>query len=153
MAIFGYRDYAKKHAIDSMISRHGDGEMIARLIHLFGGGTIRGSSSKGASTVLRLALKSLENGRDVGITPDGPRGPRHSVADGIVHLAQAKHVPIVTINYNASASWRMSSWDRFCIPKPFCTLDFYYGEPFFVDGMNLEEAKSMIQKKLLEHAM
>jgi hypothetical protein len=153
MMASGYKEYTNRTDIDSIISRHSDGEMIARLIQLFGGRTIRGSSSKGGSSVLRLALKALESGRDIAITPDGPRGPRHSVAEGIVHLAQMKHVPIMTINCKASSAWRMKSWDAFCIPKPFCTLDFYFGEPFWIDGLEMDAAKALIQKRLLLHAM
>lgn len=153
MMPFAYWHYAHRKNVDAMISRHSDGEMIARLIKIFGGSTVRGSTSKGGSSVLRSALKSLKAGRDIGITPDGPRGPRHSVADGIVNLAQMCHIPIITMNCKASSFWRMKSWDAFCIPKPFCTLEFYFGEPFYVDDLSMEEAKTLIQKQLQEHAI
>ncbi|WP_263832008.1 lysophospholipid acyltransferase family protein [Sulfurospirillum oryzae] len=153
MAAAAYTYYTKRRAIDTIVSNHFDGELVARLMQLFGGGTIRGSSSKGGASVLRSALKSLQKGRDIGITPDGPRGPRHSVADGIVVLAQMKKVPIVTINCNPTSFWKMKSWDQFCIPKPFCTLEFYFGDAFYVDDLTLEAAKALIQKRLLEHAV
>ncbi len=153
MMPFGYWEYAQRKTVDVMISRHSDGEMIARVIQFFGGGVVRGSSSKGGSSVLRSAFKSLSSGRDIAITPDGPRGPRYSVAEGIVYLSQLQQIPIITMNYRASSSWKMRSWDAFCIPKPFSTLDFYFGEPFFVNDLSMEEAKEMIRKRLLEHAM
>ncbi len=150
--IFGYMYYAKQVKVDAIISRHSDGEMIARVVELAGAQTIRGSSSKGGSTVLRAALRSLKNGRDVAITPDGPRGPRYSVADGVVVLAQMRRAPIIAVNCRPSSFWTMNSWDAFCIPKPFSTLHFYYSNPFYVDGLSLEEAKALIQRELLVHA-
>lgn len=153
MAAYAYKYYTKRKTIDTIVSNHHDGELVARLMSLFGGGTIRGSSSKGGTSVLRSALKSLQKGRDIGITPDGPRGPRHSVADGAAALAMMRKVPIVTMNYRPSAYWSMQSWDKFCIPKPFSTLDFYFSEPFYVHELSLEEAKKAIKERLLEHAI
>lgn len=153
LVAFAYIHYAKRTSLDAMISRHFDGELIARLIMLFGGGVMRGSSSKGGTAVLREALRSLHKGRDIGITPDGPRGPKHSVANGVAALAMLKKVPIITINCKPSSYWKMKSWDEFCIPKPFSTLEFYFGEPFFVEGLEIEEAKKVIQDRLLVHAI
>lgn len=151
MMVFGYKYYTKRIDIDAIISRHSDGEMIARLIKLFGGNAIRGSTSKGGASVLRLALKSLQNGHDIGITPDGPRGPRHSVADGIAVLAIKKRVPIIAINCKPSSYWTLRSWDQFCIPKPFSTLHYYFSDPFYVHDLPLEEAKAVIKQCLLNH--
>ena len=156
MAALAYQHYSQRthiNTVDTIISNHFDGEMIAKLMDLHGAKTIRGSSSKGGVSVLRHALKSLQNGRDIGITPDGPRGPRHSVADGVVALARMKKVPIIAMNCRPTSYWKMKSWDQFCIPKPFCTLEFYYSDPFYVHELSLEEAKTLIQKRLLEHAV
>ncbi len=153
MLPFAYIHVSKSQKLDAIISLHGDGEIIAKIIHLFGGGTIRGSSSKGSTTVLKQALRSLQARRDIAITPDGPRGPRHSVADGLIDLAKLKNVPIVTLNCQPSSYWKMKSWDAFCVPKPFCTLSFYVGEPFYVNDISHEEAKKIIQKMLLKHAV
>lgn len=152
MIPYAYLHYTGRKSIDAIISRHSDGEMVARFITLQGGGALRGSSSKGGNEVLRLALKSLENGRDIGITPDGPRGPRHSVAHGIVTIATLKKVPIITINCKASSFWSMRSWDQFSIPKPFSTLEFYFGDPFYVHEMPSNEAIELVREKLLLHA-
>jgi len=153
MAAAAYTYYTKRVEVDTIVSSHFDGELAARLMQLFGGGTIRGSSSKGGASVLRNALKSLQKKRDIALTPDGPRGPRHSVADGAAVLAMMKKVPIITMNCNPTSYWSIKSWDRFCIPKPFCTIEFYYGDPFYVHDLSLEEAKALIQKRLLEHAI
>lgn len=149
---FGYRDYRKSKNIDTIVSSHHDGEIATRLLKKLGGGAIRGSSTRGGLKALVEAFKSIDNGRDVGITPDGPKGPRYSVADGAVLIAQKKKVPIVAMNVNASRAWRLKSWDRFMIPKPFCTLDFYYSDPFYVSDLSIDEAKEKIKKELLRHA-
>jgi len=153
MAATAYIHYTQRKEVDTIVSNHFDGELVARLMKLFGGGTIRGSSSKGGVSVLREALKSLQKGRDIALTPDGPRGPRHSVADGAAALAMMKKVPIVTMHCKPTSYWSMKSWDQFCIPKPFCTIEFYFSDPFYVHELTLEEAKALIQKRLLEHAV
>ena len=153
MAAAAYTHYTKRTTIDTIVSNHFDGELVARLMQLFGGGTIRGSSSKGGVSALRGALKALQHGRDIGITPDGPRGPRHSVADGATALAIMKKVPIITMTCRPSSYWSMKSWDKFCIPKPFSTIEIYFGDPFYVDGLSIEEAKLLIQERLLEHSL
>lgn len=149
----GYELYRKSINIDFMISEHKDGEIIARVVDLFGGRSIRGSSTRGGIKALRQALKSIGEGRDIGITPDGPKGPRHSVANGIVVLSQKAQVPIVTLNFKPSSFWRINSWDKLVIPKPFSTIDFYLGEPLLVTDLPMDQAKDMIKERLMEHAI
>ncbi len=145
---FLYKKYMKNVKMSLMISEHFDGELIARTAGFFGFSFIRGSSFKGGVKALKESFKKIEEGESIAITPDGPRGPRHSVADGIVAIAQKKNLPIITYRYKASSFWQINSWDRFIIPKPFCRLDFYAGEPFYVSGMSKEEAKKRIKEKL-----
>lgn len=152
MLIFGYRDYRNSKNIDTIISEHNDGEIISKVLKLFGGGSIRGSSSRGGIKALKSAFASLNARRDLAITPDGPRGPRHSVASGVVAIAQKKSAPIVTMNVKASRAWRLKSWDSFCIPKPFSRLDFYYSDPFYITDKSLEDAKELIKERLMKNA-
>lgn len=152
MAPFAYKDYRNSKNIDLVVSGHQDGEIAARILEMFGAGTLRGSSSRGGLSVLKNAFKSLKDGRDIGITPDGPRGPRYSIADGAVVIARKRRVPIVAVNIRASRAWRLKSWDSFAIPKPFCTLDFYYSDPFYVSDKSLEEAKDKIKERLMRNA-
>lgn len=107
-----------------IISDHKDGEFIVRVISHFGIGTIRGSSSKGGARAVALALKELKSGTDVIITPDGPRGPRHSVAAGAGLLALKTKAPFYVLNYEASSYWQFSSWDAMILPKPFSKITF-----------------------------
>ncbi len=101
--------------------------------------------------MLIQAMKSLRAGEDVAITPDGPRGPRHSVAPGIVKLAQKMDAYILPFHYEASSFWQLGSWDRFEIPKPFSTITFRIGEPFKLDGMSEEDAKAFIKEQMLQY--
>jgi len=151
MQPFLYKKVRHKHKIAVMISEHFDGEIIARTIDSFGFESIRGSSKKGGARVLIAALKKLKNGYDIAITPDGPRGPRMSVAAGIVRLSQKADAYIVPLSYSASQCWRLRSWDRFVIPKPFSTLHFFVGKPFKLTGMSEEEAKDFVKKEMLQY--
>ena len=152
MMPYVYRNYRHSKNIDIIASRHHDGDITTRIIQIFGGDTIRGSSSKGGSQALKETFRSLKRGRDIGITPDGPRGPRYSVADGAAFIAQKKGIPIVAMNCRASKLWRLKSWDKLFIPKPFCTLDFYYSDPFYVTDLSIEDAKKLIKEKLMVNA-
>lgn len=149
----GYMLYRGNKNINSMISDSKDGELIARVVSLFGGGTIRGSSTRGGVKALIRSFKTLDKKRDLGIALDGPRGPRHTVSDGVVLISQKKNVPIVTFNCRPTSYWQLNSWDKFVIPKPFCTLNLYVGEPFLLDGLTMQEAKEKIKGRLIKNAI
>jgi lysophospholipid acyltransferase (LPLAT)-like uncharacterized protein len=85
-----------------LISRHGDGEIIARIISRFGHEAVRGSSTRGGAGALRALIKLGRSGRDVVVTPDGPKGPPHVVKLGIIHLAKATGIPIVPLAFACS---------------------------------------------------
>lgn len=91
MTPIGYRG----RGLHVLISRHGDGEIIARIIARFGHEAIRGSSTRGGAGALRALIKLGRSGRDVVVTPDGPKGPRHIAKLGVIHLAKATGLPIV----------------------------------------------------------
>ncbi len=150
LAPFIYQKLRKDIKIGVMISDHFDGEIIAKTMGYFDFETIRGSSSKGGVKALKESFRRIAQGYDIAITPDGPRGPFQSVADGIVSISQKKEMMIVAFNYTASSYWELKSWDKFMVPKPFSTMDFYATEPFSVSGLELQEAKKMIKEKLNE---
>jgi lysophospholipid acyltransferase (LPLAT)-like uncharacterized protein len=111
-----------------MISEHRDGEIIARICERFGYATVRGSTSRGASRALIGLVRALAAGFNGAVTPDGPRGPAHVFAPGAAIAAQRTGAPILPIRVTASRAWRLRSWDRFLIPKPFARVDISYGE-------------------------
>jgi len=86
------------------------------------------------------------------ITPDGPRGPRHSMSDGAIGIALKSKLPIFVMNFKTDTFWQFSSWDKFVIPKPFTTVDFYI-QSISLEGLDLEEAKTYLSAKMLEHTM
>ncbi len=127
-----------------LISEHRDGEIISQVIARFGHFSIRGSSSRGGSRALLEAVREVKNGHDVAFTPDGPRGPRHSYAPGALMLAQRTGAPIVSIGTYADRLWRLSSWDRFEIPKPFARVTVVYGAPLKLIGVDLRGAVDLV---------
>ena len=145
---FWTKDFSKKRKGKVIISDHKDGEIIARVISFFGIGAIRGSSSKGAVKALAQSFRELKSGTDVIITPDGPRGPYHSVADGAVVIAQKQNAPIQILNYEASKFWQLKSWDKMIIPKPFSKISYTLSPPFSVTDMALEAARGLIKKEM-----
>ncbi len=134
-----------------IISDHFDGKLIANITNYFRIGVIHGSSNRSASRVLIQAIKHLKNGYDVGITPDGPRGPRHKVANGIIIMAQKTNSKIALLSTKPESYWQLKSWDKFMIPKPFSRIEFVVSEAFDVSSMSLEDAKEFIEEKMLEN--
>lgn len=87
--------------IHAMISKHRDGELIARTMERFGAYAVRGSTTRGGALALKGLIRAGRDGAIVGITPDGPKGPRHRVQAGVIHLAQASQLSIVPIVFVA----------------------------------------------------
>ena len=112
-----------------MISEHRDGELVARVARSLGFRLVRGSTSRGAARALLNASRELETGFDLAVTVDGPRGPAHTVAPGALVISQRTNAPMVPVSASASRSWRLNSWDRFMIPKPFARITIAYGNP------------------------
>lgn len=135
--------------IHPLISRSKDGEIIAKVCRHFGLVPARGSSSRGGMEAMRELLRWIEQGERVGVTPDGPKGPREQVQDGILYLAQKTGVPIVPVAYGARRRWVFGSWDAFILPKPFNTIAMAYGEPLRVNaGDDLSERARVLKAAL-----
>jgi lysophospholipid acyltransferase (LPLAT)-like uncharacterized protein len=123
-----------------LISEHGDGEIIARIATRLGYTTVRGSTSRGAARALLGLARVVGDGRDVAVTPDGPRGPAKTFAPGPIIVAQRTGAPIVAATAVASSAWRLGSWDRFMIPRPFARVTVSYSDPVYVDAENAKDA-------------
>ena len=126
--------------VSVLISEHRDGELIARIAESLGFRTVRGSTTRGASRALIGLARELEAGHDVAITPDGPRGPARTFAPGALIAAQRASAPVVAVGVFARSAWRLRSWDRFSIPKPFTTVRIAYSDPILLDSSSLREA-------------
>ena len=112
-----------------LISEHRDGEMVARAAESLGYGLIRGSTTRGADRALISLVRELKSGHEVAITPDGPRGPAETFAPGALVAAQRSDSFILPVAASADRAWRLRSWDRFMIPKPFARVTVAYTTP------------------------
>lgn len=135
-----------------MISRHRDGRLIAETVARLGLLTTSGSTSRGAAGAVRQLLAALARGETVGITPDGPRGPRMRAQPGVVKLAQLSGAPVIPVGLAARRRKVLSSWDRFVIIWPFNRIVVVYGDAIFVprdaDAAALERARLVVEESL-----
>lgn len=144
--------WRRDKTINMLISQHRDGQFIAKTVSHFGIDTVVGSSSKGGSAALRAMLRALKQGQSVGITPDGPRGPRMRASDGVVHVARMSGVPVIPCGFSARRRKVLGSWDRFNVAFPFSRGIFVWGEPVRVPAdaspEKLEEARLAVEDGL-----
>ncbi len=147
-----YRHIRPHRSVSAIISQHKDGEIVAKTLNYLSIKPLRGSSRKGAKKVLLEAFRAIKEGEDIQVSPDGPKGPRYHVHDGVVVLAQKGNLPIMIVGYRASRYWQLKSWDSFVIPKPFSKIDFYI-QSLSVEGLEVSEANELLRSKMLEHAL
>lgn len=140
--------WQKPHPFRMLISAHRDGELIANTVAHFNIDWVKGSTSKGGAGALRSMVKALRSGEWVGITPDGPRGPRMRVSDGIVSLAKLSGVPILPVTYGIRRGKVLGSWDRFLAAFPFSSGVLIWGEPLNVPRDADEDELAKIREEL-----
>jgi lysophospholipid acyltransferase (LPLAT)-like uncharacterized protein len=145
------RFFPERHGA-ALISASRDGDLLADAVRRFGYDVVRGSSSRlGASAILQLA-QVLASGGDVVITPDGPRGPAYELGPGIIFLAQKSGAAVVPMNLEYSRCWRLGSWDRFIVPRPFAKVRVLINRPHRVEStVTPEEFES--ERLALQDAM
>lgn len=143
----------RRQGIRVLVSQHRDGELIARTIECMGYGTIRGSSTRGGTRALFRMAAAGAAGDDLGVTVDGPRGPRLQVKPGTLFIAGRTGLPIVPFAVASHNPCVLSSWDRFMIPRPFSRAVIAFGEPLVVPGdapvEHLEPYRLALQQRLL----
>ncbi len=115
--------------IKILISEHRDGELIAATMAHWGYGAVRGSTKRGAVKGARGMLRAARAGYDLAISPDGPRGPREILQEGVIELARMSGLPIVPVTYSARWAKRFASWDGFLLPLPGARVVVLWGEP------------------------
>ena len=115
-----------------LISEHTDGEYLVRVAERHGYAAVRGSSTRGATQGLKGLVRAARAGRDLALTPDGPRGPAGDFKPGALAVAQFTGLPVVPLALGSSRGWRFRSWDGFLVPQPFSTMHVEYGAPHFV---------------------
>lgn len=142
----------KHRKLVALTSASKDGDVAAHAMAVYGIGAVRGSSSRRAIAALIALKNKLTDGFDVCITPDGPRGPRYVIQAGYIKLAQISGAPVILVHFQFSSAWRLSSWDRFVIPKPFSQVTVTFSEAFQVprhlDEISFETLRTNLENQL-----
>jgi lysophospholipid acyltransferase (LPLAT)-like uncharacterized protein len=140
------RDRTRKLAAIASASR--DGGLVAGIIQFFSVLPVRGSSSRRAAQALREMVALAERGYDLAITPDGPRGPRYTLPEGVIATAQLSGLTIVPVAYHLNWKICLKTWDRFQIPLPFCRCDISTAPTMRVPRDVTAAEREALRKKL-----
>jgi lysophospholipid acyltransferase (LPLAT)-like uncharacterized protein len=146
-----------KNRIEILISKHKDGDIIADLIKYHGFNSIRGSTNnpnkekeKNTISSIRKIIKTLKANVSIGITPDGPRGPRHKVSEGTINIARISNKKILPMALAYKEQWVLNTWDKFIIPKPFNKICIVWGDPIDIE---INKIDVPIQQEALEKSL
>ena len=140
----------KEKKINVLISTHSDGQLLSKTVKHFNIETITGSSSKGGSEAIRNIVKSLKSGISIGMTPDGPRGPRMKVNSAIIKIASLTGHKIVPLSYSVKKKFFLNSWDKFLVALPFGKGCFVWGKPIKIKK-NISTNEDLKLSKRLEN--
>ena len=147
-----YRRYAVRSESDrrmaAIVSASRDGGMLARILEHFNVEPVRGSSSRRGGQALREMVSCAERGCDLGITPDGPRGPCYQVQEGVISTAQLTGLPIVPASYHLNWKIRLKSWDGFQIPLPFASCEVVVGRVMRVPVEATDAERESLRQQL-----
>jgi lysophospholipid acyltransferase (LPLAT)-like uncharacterized protein len=134
-----------------LISDHRDGELITQVVRRLGFGVVRGSTTRGGARALRQMTERIDRG-NLCVTPDGPKGPRRHVHQGMIYLASRTGLPIVGAGMAFRGAWRARSWDRFAVPRPFRAAACVTPEPLVVppdaDRDTLEVCRLEVERRM-----
>ena len=146
-----------KNRIEILISKHKDGDIIADLIKCHGFNSIRGSTNnpnkekeKNTISSIRKIIKTLKANVSIGITPDGPRGPRHKVSEGTINIARISNKKILPMAIAYKEQWVLNTWDKFIIPKPFNKICIVWGDPIDIEIIKIDVP---VQQEALEKSL
>ena len=148
--------YAWQHKsrVNMLISSHPDGQLVARTMSHFGIQNIVGSSTHGGWSAVRSLVKILCSGGIVGITPDGPQGPRMRASNGIITIARLANAPILPLTFSTRRRRVLDTWDHFVLPLPFGDGVFLWGNPIHVpteaDNATMELKRLELENSLIE---
>jgi lysophospholipid acyltransferase (LPLAT)-like uncharacterized protein len=151
-----YHGYIRRHnrsaGLAVMVSASKDGGFLSGIFECFGVEPVRGSTSRRGHQALRELTTWAKRDYDLAITPDGPRGPRYVVQDGIISLAQLTGKPVVPVSFNLKWKIQTKSWDKFQIPLPFSRVEMVFGQPVRVprEATEVEREKYRLE---LENAL
>jgi lysophospholipid acyltransferase (LPLAT)-like uncharacterized protein len=142
----------RNRAIQVLASEHRDGERIGQTIRRLGFGHVRGSSTRGGTRAIFDLMEKLRAGFDLGITVDGPRGPRYVVKPGLIQIAKMSGAAVLPITAASRRHKTFTSWDAFELPYPFTRVRVRIGEPVIVppnaDSTQVEEKRLELERTL-----
>jgi len=148
----GYFGYVRKHnrtsGMAAMVSASKDGGFLTAVLERFGVQPVRGSSSRRGRRAMLELITWAKQGFDLAITPDGPRGPRYRIQQGVMSLAQLTGRPILPVTYNLGWKICLKSWDRFQIPIPFSRCEMIVGQPVWVPREATDEQREVLRQRL-----
>jgi lysophospholipid acyltransferase (LPLAT)-like uncharacterized protein len=147
-----FQKYFQGTEMYGLISPSRDGAWLSEIYRNIGIHAIRGSTRRGGRNAFLGMVDAIRGGHTVAITPDGPRGPRYFAKPGIAMLAQETRAPIVLAGVKMHRAWRLSSWDRFYLPKPFSRISvtFRVISPKHYAQSSIEQLRRSIQNILCE---
>jgi hypothetical protein len=134
----------------AIVSASRDGGLLARILEHFDVEPVRGSTSRRGPQALLELTTWAERGLDLAITPDGPRGPRYVVQNGVMALAQLTGQPIVPVSYDLRWKVCLKSWDQFQVPVPFSRCEVHFGEPVLVPRETSDAEREELRLRLQE---
>lgn len=138
----------KDHPFRMLVSTHRDGLLIARTVGYLGITCIAGSTQRGGTQALLAMLKTLREGETIGITPDGPRGPRQVASPGVITLSKLANVDMIPVTFSTSRQRRLTTWDRFHLPLPFGRGVFLWGHPVSPPASNDPNDREATRQRL-----
>lgn len=136
-----------------LASQSRDGELVTQMVKSWGIETVRGSSTRGGREALRTIHRAIkQRGSSPILVPDGPHGPLYHFKVGAAVLAQTSGAPILPLAFAATSAWRLKSWDRLLVPRPFCRIDVVIGAPQYLApdlmGAALEQERQRLEELL-----
>ena len=144
----------KRKKLSFLVSPHRDGQIVGTALKRFGFHAIPGSTNRKGFSAFKQMLRAIQDGSDIALTPDGPRGPRCEVQIGVIELAKLAGRPVVPLTFSASKRKLFKTWDQFLLPYPFSRGVFIWGEPVYVDPKgdrpHLEERRALLERRLNE---
>lgn len=146
------RRFIRKERIWGLISASRDGAWTEALLRLFGIGAVRGSSNYRGAQAVKELIRVVRGGGSIGVAPDGSTGPRYVVKPGAAFVAKSCRMPVILVNADFERAWRLNSWDRFFVPKPFSRVHVRCARFEDWDALGTQDVDSaarMIQERML----
>lgn len=146
-----FRRYFRQRKLAVLISASGDGAWLSAFLKQVGMHPVRGSRYNRGPQAVRELIEANEQGFDIGITPDGSRGPIYDMKAGAVTVALKTNTPLVLLSFNFGKAWRLKSWDKFYLPYPFTTIEAKLenvGMPDQLGASDANEAAAILKQRL-----